>query len=92
MAVRRTDLAVEAHLLRQESATQTTKLSGISSEEREREGFSVTAVEVTNPTGAEALGKPMGTYVSIELDGVLRREEAAFSRATAAIAPSAKAI
>jgi len=86
MAVRRTDLAVEAHLLRQESAAEAALLTGVSSEEREREGFAVTAVEVTDHRGAEALGKPIGKYVSIELDGVLRREENAFSRAAAAIA------
>jgi len=82
MAIRRTDLAVEARLLHQKS----TELTGVKSEERARNGFPVTAVKVENHVGAKGLGKPVGTYVSIELDGVLQRKEDAFSRATAAIA------
>ena len=86
MAVRRTDLAVEARILRAGSSEKADRLTGVTAEEREREGFPVTAVEVTNAEGSQALGKPVGRYVSIELDGVLRREEDAFSRGTSAIA------
>jgi spore protease len=88
LTLRRTDLAVEAHLLQQNPH----ELSGVKSEERVREGFVVTTVEVTDRQGAEALGKPIGTYVSIELEGVLRREENAFPRAVSAIAAELKAL
>ena len=86
MAVRRTDLAVEARQLWEETAAGTTKLEGVTAEERERNGFSVTFVEILNEHGAQALGKPVGKYVSLELDGLLRREEDAFHRAAQAIA------
>lgn len=86
MAVRRTDLAVEARQLWMESAAETTKLDGVEAVERERDGFPVTAVEVVSGEGARALGKPMGRYVSIELDGLLKREADSFQRAAAAIA------
>lgn len=86
MAVRRTDLAVEARQLWEETAAGTAKLEGVTAEEREREGFSVTAVEILNEHGAGALGKPVGKYISMELDGLLRRETDAFSRAAGAIA------
>lgn len=86
MAQRRTDLAVEAHQLWREGAGEAAALPGVRSEEREREGFPVTTVTVSGPEGAEALGKPEGVYVTLELDGLLRREEGAFRRAAEAVA------
>ena len=86
MAMRRTDLAVEARQIWMESAAETARLDGVDAAEREREGFPVTAVEVKSAQGAESLGKPMGRYISIELDGLLRREADSFARAAAAIA------
>lgn len=86
MAQRRTDLAVEAHELWKESAGKTTRLPGVKAEKGEREGFQTTAVTVLDETGAAALGKPVGRYVTVELDGLLRREEDAFRRAVRALA------
>lgn len=86
MAARRTDLAVEARQLWQESAEGTARLAGVTAREREREGFAVTAVEVLDEEGAQALGKPVGRYVNLELDGLIRRETDAFPRAAEAIA------
>lgn len=86
MAVRRTDLAVEARQLWMESAAETAQLDGVRAVERERDGFAVTAVEIVNGEGARALGKPIGRYVSIELDGLMKRETDSFPRAAAAIA------
>lgn len=86
MAIRRTDLAVEAQKLWEESAQGTSRLDGVTAEERQRSGFSVTDVEILNEYGAKALGKPVGKYVSLELDGLLRRETDAFSRAADALA------
>ena len=81
MAQRRTDLAVEAHELWREGAGETTKLSGVRAEDGQREGFSTTVVTVLDQEGAAALGKPVGRYVTLELDGLVRREEDAFQRA-----------
>ncbi len=92
MVIRRTDLAVEARQIWMESAAEAAQLDGVSSQEREREGFPVTAVEVLNEHGAQALGKPTGRYISLELEGLLRREPDAFSRATAAIAAELRAL
>ena len=86
MAQRRTDLAVEAHQLWREGAGEGPSLPGVRAEERERDGFPVTAVTIGSPEGAQALGKPEGVYVTIELDGLLRREEGAFRRAVEAVA------
>lgn len=86
MAQRRTDLAVEAHQLWQEGAGAGTALSGVRTEERQRDGFPVSAVTIESPEGAQTLGKPEGVYITIELDGLLRREEGAFQRAVGAVA------
>lgn len=83
MAIRRTDLALEAHQLRQETAAA---LSGVVSRESTREGYSVTTVEVLDEAGAQALDKAVGRYVTLELDGLLRRETDAFPRAAQALA------
>ena len=86
MAVRHTDLALEARQLWMESAAETAQLSGVTARETTREGYPVTTVEILDRSGAQALGKPVGTYITVELDGLLRREEDAFPRAARALA------
>ena len=85
MTQRRTDLAVEAHQLWQEEAGGAAH-PGVRAEERERDGFAVSAVTVASPEAAQALGKPEGVYLTVELDGLLRREEVDFRRAAEAVA------
>lgn len=92
MLQKRTDLAVEAHEMWRESAGKITELTGVRAEEGEREGFSATVVTVLDEAGAAALGKPVGRYVTLELDGLLRREEDAFRRAALAIAGEIRAL
>lgn len=90
MAVRRTDLALEARQLWMESAAGTAALKGVDARESIREGFPVTIVEVLDDQGEKALGKPVGRYVTLELDGLLRRETDAFPRAASALAAELK--
>lgn len=82
----RTDLALEAKELWQESAGRQTKLAGVDAWEDTLEGFPLDIVRVLDHRGAQALGKPAGTYVTLTLDGLKRREEDAFGRAARAIA------
>lgn len=82
MRERRTDLALEAHELCREEG----KLEGVESRETRVEGFPLTTVRVTGPTGAKALGKPEGTYHTLDLTGLERREEDAFPRSVRALA------
>ena len=86
MAQRRTDLAQESHELWQESAGKTTTLRGVRAEDGETEGFSTHRVSVLDEEGAAAIGKPVGQYITLELDGLLRREEDAFVRGAEALA------
>lgn len=86
MRNRRTDLALESHQLWQQQAGQTTQLPGVKAEDRTREGFPVTAVQVLDREGARALDKEIGTYLTLTLDGLERREEDSFFRAVRAVA------
>ena len=92
MLVCRTDLAVEAAQLLREQGEAAGQLEGVQSIESLREGYGVTTVRVLNEQGAQALGKPQGTYVTLELDGLLRREEGAFPRAVRALAAELNAL
>ena len=82
---KRTDLALEAQELWQESAAETTKLPGVCARTERWEGHAVTRVEILDTRGAEALGKPVGTYLTLDLDGFWQREEDYFPRAVEAL-------
>lgn len=79
MELRRTDLALEAREMAGDS------VPGVESEEAVKEGFFLNTVRVKTQEGARALGKPVGTYHTLDLAGVGRREENAFPRAVAAL-------
>ena len=81
----RTDLAAEAAELYR-ARTADGSMDGVITRDGEREGFAVTRVEIVSDAGAEKLGKPKGNYITLYLDGLLRREEDAFSRACRALA------
>ncbi len=76
MLKRRTDLALEAAQPLLDSGGP-----GVRREERRRRDVPVTVVEVQTPAGAQAVGKPMGRYVTLDLGPVRRREEEGFRRA-----------
>lgn len=84
----RTDLATEAKTLWEQSAGQTTRLSGVRARERERAGFAVTEVEILDKTGADALQKPVGRYVTLEL----KRTDRDAHRAAQAVAQELQAL
>ena len=81
----RTDLAAEAHQLWREQG-HPGALEGVREEEGEVYGYPAHRVSIDTPQGAEALGKPQGTYLTLVLEGLLRREAEGFSRGAQAIA------
>ena len=81
----RTDLAAEANALFQKSAADTSALPGVSARDEILSGFPVTTVEILDDAGAEALCKPKGKYLSLELDNLLHRRENAFENAALAL-------
>ena len=86
MANRRTDLALEAQELWQESSRETSALPGVRAREGRREDIPVHVVEILDEEGARALGKPRGRYVTLTLDGAIHRAEGSFSRTVRAVA------
>jgi len=78
---KRTDLASEACSLWRDSAGETSELSGVKAETTSEKGFEVETVTILDEVGEKALGKPKGTYISIDLTPMLCREEGAFARA-----------
>jgi len=82
---KRTDLALEARELWQESAENTGKLPGVKAMKRRREGYAVTRVDILDKQGEEALGKPQGRYVTVDLSGYWQRPEGFFRRAVRAV-------
>lgn len=91
MLQRRTDLALEAREIRVQGARED-RLEGVEFTEDTRQGYPVTAVRITSEEGAQALGKPMGTYITLELTGLKRREQDAFSRAVRALAEELRSL
>ena len=85
MRQRRTDLALEAKELWEESARETGALRGVEAWSETREGFPIETVHILDQRGERALGKPAGRYVTLTMDGLLRREEDAFPRAARAV-------
>lgn len=81
----RTDLALEAR----ESITDAdSSLRGVKMEEEydEETDIRITKVEITTKNGARAMGKPMGTYITIEVPGMLEPDEGYHREISEAIA------
>lgn len=78
----RTDLALErAGELQDEGGLP----KGVSVRQESRYGTRATVVTVTSRAGETALGKPRGTYITVELGQVLRREKGSFESAAQCI-------
>lgn len=82
----RTDLAVEAHQLWRRQAGENAALPGVAAGEDALEGLPVTHVEILDETGAQALGKPVGRYYTLDVSALWRREEEAPRRCAQAAA------
>lgn len=85
----RTDLAVEAQVLCQENEDLP---RGVSLRQETSHGVPMTIVELKTAAAAKAVGKPKGTYVTIALGQVLRREKESFASAVYAIADQLRAM
>ena len=82
----RTDLAVEAHQLWRRQAGESAALPGVAAGQEALEGLPVTHVEILDETGAQALGKPVGRYYTLDVSALWRREEDAPRRCAQAAA------
>ena len=85
MFAKRTDLALEARELWQESAEKTTRLSGVKATKQRSEGYPVIRVDILDERGEKALGKPRGTYRTVDLTTFWQRRSDFFERAVRAV-------
>jgi len=88
---RRTDLALEAHELWRGGAKEN-DLPGVASSEHETCGYQVTTVTVTDNASARALGKPKGTYVTLDLRPYWSHGEDMLERAAGAVAAELRSL
>ena len=76
----RTDLALESKEFFC-SENKISEISGVVSEKQNIRGFDVTTVKITDKNGEKNIGKPMGNYVTFEVDPFLMREKSSFENA-----------
>ena len=87
----RTDLALETA----ENLGGKAKLSpqdGVRITEQMREGYCVTMLHITDETGARRMEKPMGRYVTIDLNPYFRRQSGFFGRGARCLAQELTAL
>ncbi|MCL2084438.1 MAG: GPR endopeptidase, partial [Oscillospiraceae bacterium] len=91
--IKRTDLAVEAREIWQESAQETTLLPGVEARDDVVEGYNITRVRILDEHGASLMNKPIGMYVTLELgDFYSRSHPQAFAAAVRALAGEIKSM
>ncbi len=90
MFTKRTDLAIEAHELWQESAGKTTRLAGVKATEKKIQGYPVTQVDILDREGEAALGKPAGSYRTLDLTAFWQSGDGFFDRAVRAVGQQVK--
>ena len=92
MFAKRTDLALEAQEIWQESAEKTTRLAGVKATKQRQEGYPVTRVDILDGRGEAALGKPQGSYLTIDLTTFWQRKADFFERAIRAVGSQLKTL
>ena len=70
----RTDLAVE---LREDFSEDDERIKGVTVKEvyHKHRNVNVSTVKITDASGAEAMGRPIGTYITVEAKGLQEGEE-----------------
>lgn len=79
----RTDLASEERSLHPGAGAD---IPGVAVSEALRDGFHVTTVDVQDEQGEKELCKPIGRYITVELDALLKRQEDSFEKAATLLA------
>lgn len=82
MSLIRTDLAVEAREIAQGAGT----LEGVESQEEKHGEVTLSRVKVLNEKGEKAIGKPVGTYVTVDVPNLGEAEDEIFFSALDAVA------
>ena len=92
----RTDLALEAHEIAVSAEKgvpgEAGKLEGVESENYQKGGVTVTRVKVLDARGEQKIGKPVGTYVTVEAPGLGQEGDEIFDGAMEAVADELRAM
>lgn len=80
MGIRRSDLILEVAENLSADGKKGADWEGVRTLKSRRSGYDVTAMHVTTPEAADALGKPVGRYVTLDLRPYFRRENGFFAR------------
>jgi spore protease len=70
----RTDLAVEAHEIARNRKRSRRRVAGVEEQREQFDGIEVARVQVKTKAGEQAIGKRVGTYVTLEAQGLRRRD------------------
>ena len=70
----RTDLALEQSEMLREGRSDDSEINGVEIETEETDSITVTWVKITNEEGSEAMGKPIGNYITIESPAMKENE------------------
>ena len=87
----RTDLTLEAHELikekaARENASQGQGTPGVEVETAGDDEIKITRVRVTSPTGEVAIGKPMGSYITLEIPRLRDNDQVLYENTCKALA------
>lgn len=80
----RTDLALETREMFAE------EISGVESRAHDSDGITVTEVKITTNEGAEKIGKPKGSYITVEIDRFLLENDDIIDRCVSAVGDELK--
>lgn len=84
----RTDLAIENNELLEEAGQRAT---GYTKKQQQKDGdICVTEIRITDEMGEQAFGKPRGTYITVEIDGIPEQKDGIKERAAATLADELK--
>jgi spore protease len=87
----RSDLALDGHEMFREQAVRENaedrgQPPGVDIENAGDDGIKITRVRIVSPQGEDAIGKPMGNYITIEIPGLRENDQTLFENASKELA------
>lgn len=87
-----TDMSIRSDLALEMREMYAEEISGVESSETDSEGVKVTSVKITSAEGSLKIGKPIGNYITIELDNMDFENEDICNRGAHALCDELKKI
>lgn len=86
----RTDLALERRDIYRKANNIKEEIPGIETQEEEKENAKITRVKITGEEGANAIGKPIGNYITIDIKNLRIATEDEIQKSAEALAEELK--